>query len=71
MCGQRMSPLSDLRRLYHHVHHGGTWDREVDTRRLGTAIARIERLESYLLSLAQHTPHAWVKDEINELLNVV
>ena len=40
--------LADLRRLYHHLVHGGVWNSEIDTRRLGKAIEEIERLESSL-----------------------
>lgn len=36
--------LSDLRRLYHHVENGGTWDYAIDNRRLSVAISTIEEL---------------------------
>ncbi len=69
MTTQRVS--ADLRRLYHHVYHGGTWNQETDTHRLSLAIQEIERLSAYLLKLAQETPHQVVKDEINDVLNGV
>jgi len=40
--------LADLRRLYHHVVHGGEWDSKIDTKRLGKAIEEIERLTNEL-----------------------
>ena len=39
--------LADLRRLYHHLVHGGVWNSKIDTRRLGKAIEEIERLTAY------------------------
>ena len=63
--------IADLRRLYHHVYHGGTWQRRTDTNRLSRGIQEIERLSAYLLKLAQDTPHQVVKDEINVVLNGV
>ena len=40
--------LADIRRLYHHVVHGGQWDSKIDTKRLGKAIEEIERLTNEL-----------------------
>ena len=36
--------LSDLRRLYHHMENGGTWNLATDNHRLSRAISTIEEL---------------------------
>jgi len=39
------STLADLRRLYHHLIHGGRWNYNVDTDRLAQGIRTIEELD--------------------------
>lgn len=64
-----MSTVADLRKLHHHVSCKGAWNYHVDTRRLARGIQRIERLEAYLMSLANDTPHVNIREEIHEVLN--
>ena len=35
--------IADARRLYHHMAHGGRWNLGVDTERLSTYVAQMER----------------------------
>lgn len=57
-CDQVVVQLASLRRLYHHVEHGGKWDYVIDKHRLGAAIATIER---------QHTQISMAHDELMNL----
>ncbi len=59
--------ITDLRRLYHHVVHGGSLGQGDDVR-IARAVRKLEQLNDYLIALAQRTPHDVVEDEINELL---
>jgi DNA invertase Pin-like site-specific DNA recombinase len=59
--------ITDLRRLYHHIEHGGSLQ-VYDADRIARGVDKLEQLNDYLITLANATPHQVVKDEINEIL---